>query len=533
MGYTKDFNNIELTTINVPGSVGTYDVNTLDDALKYIQNKYIRPGTTVTINIAPGIYNFTSPIIFNYEFGYNLNIVGDTTTKTISSYTGISGGSGAWYVTYTFSDVANLSVGMYISFDSLTGINICPHYGTWKITAINGSSVTILNTFYKNFPNLNQSSITYGAVIIYNTIFNFNNCDGLVITKCITLSLFDQIILIGNIGYNGITSKSNSYINCGEISVVGFTNGVMCSDEGIFESTSLNVCSNVNGIVCRYKSDMNIPWSVINGNSNYGIYNLGYSRISALNISSIGNNITDVLTQDKSITYIDYYCCTKSGCAGSISSVFSPSLGTNGNNLSMNIGQGVCIYLASTGNYNVGNNNTGTSNVGNNNTGDHNQGNNNAGKYCSGNNLPITCDHTNDVLNLGINQGTGNIGIGNVGNNNQGNYNIGRNNIGDHNVGNNNVGNYNIGDNNNGDHNTGHDNWGNNNYGKNNHGNNNKGKDIQGNNIDNVGSGNIGQHNVGIGNVGNNNTGNWNVGNNNNGNYNIGNNNGNSVSGTC
>ena len=524
MGYTKDFNNIELTTINIPGSVGTYNVNTLPDALKYVGNKYIRPGTTVTINIAAGTYTFTSPIVFNYEFGSNIQIVGNNTYKTVIAYTAKSGSTGAWSVTYTFNNVTGLTVGTYISVDTLQGTNTCPHLGTWKITAISGNSVTILNTFRGTFPTTSQSSLTAGNIVVYNTVFNFNNCDGITIAKDTTLAALDQIILVGNnTGYNGLIAATNSFIYCGEVSAVGFNNGFMATNGGQIQSYSIGSCSNVNGVYCGNRGSFDIPYANINGNSIYGVYNQSFSTVAVQYAAVVGNGTTDVLSQDKSLSYVQSYCCSSCG-GGSYGPTIIPALMTVGNNGSVNLGAGSCTYIIQTGSYNVGNNNTGLSCVGNNNTGQYCNGNNNTGKYDNGNNQ--TADNTTAVITNGVNQGSGNTGVGNVGNNNNGNYNVGNNNVGDHNVGNSNNGNYNIGNNNSGSNNFGNNNSGSGNFGNNNAGNNNKGQNISGNNINNIGTGNLGQHNIGVGNIGNNNVGNWNIGNNNNGTYNIGNNNG-------
>ena len=329
MAFQTSLLNIEKININVPT-----DYASLDVALKFLSNKYIYPSTSVTINVAAGSYNFTNQISFNYRFGNNVSILGDSsvTAKTVSSFSSVSGSTGNWSCTYILSDVSGITTSCYIMLETLVGdSNKFIHQGCWKVTAINTTTkaVTVLNTYQGS--SLPSSSITGGTATVQTTVFNFTNCNGLLIEKTYVLGMINNIAFVGNNNrsYNGITTSCGGYLNCGTgIGVSGFGNGILSINGGFMDVNSVCASNNTIGFYSSSASYMNSQYSTANGNLTYGFCSSSGSFLNCDYSTAKGNVMADYYASDMSL--IRFYQRGNNN-----SPVINPSINTTGNNNSI------------------------------------------------------------------------------------------------------------------------------------------------------------------------------------------------------
>lgn len=326
MAFQTSLINIEKINVNVP-----YDYSSMNTVLTYLNNKYIYPNTSVTINVSAGVYNFTSPISFNYRFGNNVSILGDNTVsnKTVSSLSSISGSVGNWSCTYVLSDVTGITTSCYVMLEGLVGdSNRFIHQGFWKVIAVNTSThaITVTNTCPVTLPS---STITGGTVSVITTIFNFANCNGFIVEKTYVLGMLNNIGIIGNNrAYNGITTSYGGYIKCGtSVGVSGFGSGFLSVNGGFMDINSTCSSNNTIGYNSSNLSYIDAQYSTSTGNTTYGFLSGSGSFINCDYTSAKGQTI-DYYAYDMAL--IRFYQRGNNN-----SPVISPTVNNAGNNNSM------------------------------------------------------------------------------------------------------------------------------------------------------------------------------------------------------
>lgn len=287
-------------TINVPA-----DYPTIQEALDSIKYAWIPRDVAVTIQVAAGTYNHTSPIIFDHPCGRYIKIVGATPVTTTCSAVGtITGVAGDWSVPITVASTSGIAAGDYVIIKDTTGTD--DHYafrGIWKVISVdNATQITVQNTHRKStFPT---ASLSGGTVVVLKTILKFDG-SGLIIEPNTALGFINNIALVGN-GTNGnglcVGNSSEygnwgpSFILCGEnfgVNNFGWT-GVAVIGSSILQSVPSSViasCGNGHrGFLASHCSAIIAPSSVSNGNSNSGFQAIGNSRIDVDSSVACGNN---------------------------------------------------------------------------------------------------------------------------------------------------------------------------------------------------------------------------------------------------
>jgi hypothetical protein len=174
------------------------DYATLADALDSLADKWITEDATVTIEIAAGTYTSTSPIVWSHPCGGRIRIVGDAdqTARHITAQVSVGGIQGGYSVVLTLDDVDDVEVGHWLLTTDTVGLgDHYAHRGVWKITAISGSNVTVVNTNRNaTFP---ANAISSSTSFVIRTTLKFDNCDGFVVRQG-TIGEIKDVVIAGN-----------------------------------------------------------------------------------------------------------------------------------------------------------------------------------------------------------------------------------------------------------------------------------------------------------------------------------------------
>jgi hypothetical protein len=147
--------------------------SSIQNAMNYLGTFAIASGVYVWINVAPEIFNLTSTTYVGHNNGQQIVIQGaqyaDVSFNGIGS---ITGSAGNWQVQLlNVSDTTNIKVGTWLNIYYVGWNWMSPLVGgTFYVTAIAGSTVTILNYYYaSSWPNMAGTS---GWMTPLNTILN-------------------------------------------------------------------------------------------------------------------------------------------------------------------------------------------------------------------------------------------------------------------------------------------------------------------------------------------------------------------------
>ncbi len=117
---------------------------TIDKALEIVGGWAIAGSALVSIYIEKGSYSEASTLSFLHAQGYNIRILGDYETDSIT-YSSKSGATGNWSFVFTTTNTSYYTVNdMVLIYSASGGVNPEHIYGTLKVTAIDpGVSVTL------------------------------------------------------------------------------------------------------------------------------------------------------------------------------------------------------------------------------------------------------------------------------------------------------------------------------------------------------------------------------------------------------
>lgn len=181
-------------TINVPG-----DFATIQAALDSLKKAWIPRDVTVTIQVASGAFNHTSPIIVDHPCGSRIKIIGATPiTTSITGNGTVTGSAGNWSVPILVQSTSGIAAGGYVIIRDTAGTG--DHYafrGIWKVISVDSATqITVQNTHRAGtFPT---ATLSGGTVVALKTILEFTSSTGLIVRPGTTLGFIDNIALVGD-----------------------------------------------------------------------------------------------------------------------------------------------------------------------------------------------------------------------------------------------------------------------------------------------------------------------------------------------
>ncbi|MFZ5832703.1 MAG: hypothetical protein ACOY3P_21660 [Planctomycetota bacterium] len=200
---------------------------TIQKALNYIGDSWISSAATVTIQVADGTYQVNTQINVVHPCASRITITGESAlTKTIDSGVAVvtTGTAGNYATTFRLTDVANMAVGEYVLISSLSG-GTRPEslYGCHKITAINGSDVTVLN---RTRSSVGPSGAITGTMTVIKTILQTSGNTCFSITSA-ALGTLSKMVLAGTSTGVGIRVEKGGALGASsQIGVDGFSIGI-------------------------------------------------------------------------------------------------------------------------------------------------------------------------------------------------------------------------------------------------------------------------------------------------------------------
>lgn len=322
---------------------------TIAKAFDYLATRRIAADVYVKIYIANGIYESNSQIIVNHPDGIRIQIRGvNFYYYTISSIESSSGSSGDWSIVLNVNTVANISVGDYtnIRYDTTGGTRPETLCGCWEITNVDAvnTRITVLSTHrHTSAP----SGAVTGLGYVPKTILKHLSSNGFYISGTADLGAFYRMIIIGGIGYAGITVGQQGYAwTSSTVGISGFNYGIKVELNGFLAcdktciSNSNDSCINNDYGVARLtnvvmsgsnKKGLRVQGArvdisgVISGNVNYGIF-FGFSSI----VNSPATKITYNASFGITCQY-GSYCQSSTAVVTGNGTDFSPAVNTVGN----------------------------------------------------------------------------------------------------------------------------------------------------------------------------------------------------------
>ncbi len=216
-------------------------------AMGYLGQRFIKEDTTVTVNVADGTYNFTTPLNLNHPQGHAITFMGSSTTGTRPTSANLNGG----------------------------GVR-------GNTTATNSANLAVLNAFY-------------------NTKWNFVDCHGLVCASNGGVTV-DKILITGNATENpqgnfGVYAYNGGIIRLGPaVAVHGFDSSIIV-DAGVVLAPNVSVTNAADyGLYSSRGGYIFAPNSIVTNIGVHGIYALDNGTIDCEYAYSSNNNELGILS---------------------------------------------------------------------------------------------------------------------------------------------------------------------------------------------------------------------------------------------
>lgn len=294
---------------------------TIGKALAFLADKWIANTATVTIQLADGTYNHTSPINPRHPCGRSIAIAGQNTyTRAATAIQSVSGSSGDWSYVLQLDSVTNLAVGDWVLVKSATG-DLNPTYllGMHRITAIDIANARTTLAVKNRTPTA-ASGATSATLTALKTSLAFSGCDGIVVYDQFCLGGLDKLALVGPgsgmfYGLAAVGSWGGSYaISIGGELRAGPSVGVTAFEEGLFAGHTgrlwapecvVSNCYNTwgGGATANQFAYLNFSLGISTGNSANGVISNFRSMVDFRGGFAIGNGANGVVADASSALY--------------------------------------------------------------------------------------------------------------------------------------------------------------------------------------------------------------------------------------
>jgi hypothetical protein len=198
--------------------IGTGELfESLKDAMDYLRQRTIDAEVTVTVALLP---SYTGLELDTVEFAHpqasQIQVLGVASSEDITACTGVTGSIGNLAVSYTLANpIAGLAVGDVVIIDQETTDDaqatafFGSHCGTWEVSAVSGTAVTVQNT---------------QVMRVALTPANFDSARMTKVTKVEEQGDFSNAenIVVGNIAFFHDLNKYVLYGKNGSLLISGF-----------------------------------------------------------------------------------------------------------------------------------------------------------------------------------------------------------------------------------------------------------------------------------------------------------------------
>ncbi len=300
-------------------------VASLEDALAAIQSWIIPSDSLVQILLPAGQTTLTAATSVQHAYGARIQILGQAVVSTSASAVGtVSGSAGAWSLPLTVSSSSGISVNDWVLLRAVSGSGSYRSYaGICKVTAVSGSTVTLLHTAKNSsWPSASLSSAT---LTVLKSNLSYSGCDGLQIDG--PLGLIDRVAIIGNhssgtvgviaqrmaegnkgkamvrlgsdcgiaaFGDGGIYAQYGGTVDAAEICVADCLIYNLLAQHGgsIFANNAIvSGCADV-GVAASTSGDVSFEGGICCGNGGVGLYPFSGGTLLAVN-AHVWSNVSD------------------------------------------------------------------------------------------------------------------------------------------------------------------------------------------------------------------------------------------------
>lgn len=191
--------------------VGTGELfESLKEAMDYLRQRTIDAGVVVTVNLLASYSGVeTGSVEFAHPQASQIQVLGVASSEDITACTGVTGSIGNLAVSYTLANpIAGLAVGDIVIIDQETADDaqatafLGSHCGTWEVSAVSGTSVTVQNTQVMrvaltpaNFDGARMTKVTK-----VEEQGDFSNAENIVVGNIAFFHDLDKYVLYGKNG---------------------------------------------------------------------------------------------------------------------------------------------------------------------------------------------------------------------------------------------------------------------------------------------------------------------------------------------
>ena len=199
-----------------PGSlVANPSISQVPSVLKLLGRADFRG--SLQINLPQGVVSLTEQTQLRGERLDLCKVVGSSVASSVSALVSVNGAAKSYSVTLTIANASQAQVGDYLIIRHDIAGDGYPHIhcGGWRITAISGSNVTVLNTC--NLSSFPSSTISSATASIVKSVLQYTGCDGIRPEGGSCIGTIDGVAIVGDyslatglgtIGAHGVISAT-------------------------------------------------------------------------------------------------------------------------------------------------------------------------------------------------------------------------------------------------------------------------------------------------------------------------------------
>lgn len=308
------------------GSSGT-PWATVSKALTYLDDYFILPSVTVTIQLAAGTYTVASAITVAHPCARNIIIQGTYTAgdhaKTMSSVQSSSGSASAWSIVINLNDVTNIAADDYVCVTAASG-GTGPSWmtGCHKVTNVDSGNSRITITSAHTHSSAPSGNVA-ATVKVLKTVLSCSG-DGFSISSASFLGGLKYLVIVKPAANNGLTLANRGGVVCtAPFGIVGAAasdsgNGVSAVGQAFASLVSATISGCYIGILCNHASYVAINSGVVSGgkSTGYGISASYHGAVNAASAVVTGNGAYGLSIDSTGMCYANWI--TVSACTTGI-----------------------------------------------------------------------------------------------------------------------------------------------------------------------------------------------------------------------
>lgn len=223
----------ESKTVIVPG-----DFPDIRSVLKEYRNTFIPDDVTLTIQLEPGVYEFTEPLNLGHWCGHRIIIAGaEPVSSKITAFAGYNATTRALSFKVSDTSVFQSSDTILVSEDNGGTNREHQFLGVWSVTEVTATTVTFAAPHKRSLTVFGTSTFTDGKISRFGSVLKFTGCTGINVSQMPCPQLRD-IALVGDVttsDTHGLRLFESDVNIKGLFGVTGFKgNGILLDNANLY-----------------------------------------------------------------------------------------------------------------------------------------------------------------------------------------------------------------------------------------------------------------------------------------------------------